>query len=121
MWFEAGKVRHIQRLDQPTQQGLAPLVKIGLNKIMIQLSPTLLPHLTMPKFVPRQRKHKINKTQSRNGRSGSDLLNDPNTTEILSVPKTEKEEQRRQMKEDLRRQQPKLSSKKQKRLDKYIV
>ena len=75
----------------------------------------------MPKFVPRQRKHKINKSQSRRGGSGDGLSNDTNTTEILPVTKTEKEEKRRQLKEDLRAQQPKISSKKQKRLDKYIV
>lgn len=75
----------------------------------------------MPKFVPRQRKHKINKTQSRNSRSGKDVNNDSNTTEIIPVAKSEKEEKRRQLKEDLRAQRPKISSKKQKRLDKYIV
>lgn len=75
----------------------------------------------MPKFVARQRKHKINKTQSRDSRHGNALNDDSNTTEILPVTKAEKEEKRRQLKEDLRAQQPKISSKKQKRLDKYIV
>lgn len=75
----------------------------------------------MPKFVPRQRKHKIDKTQRRDGKSGNRPSNDSNATEIIPVPKTEREEKRRQLKEDLRTQQPKISSKKQKRLDKYIV
>ncbi|KAK2751791.1 putative ATP-dependent RNA helicase DHR1 [Onygenales sp. PD_40] len=69
----------------------------------------------MPKFVPRQRKHK-NKQKENQG-----VYNvDSNVTEIAPVSKSEKEEKRRKLKEELRAQQPNVSGKKQKRLDKYI-
>ncbi|KAI9879666.1 MAG: putative ATP-dependent RNA helicase DHR1 [Pleopsidium flavum] len=74
----------------------------------------------MPKFVPRQRKHKLRQRDSHNGKSSSGPGDDSNATELLPVSKTEREEKRRQLKENLRAQQPKVSSKKQKRLDKYI-
>lgn len=70
----------------------------------------------MPKFVPRQRKHK-NKQKENNPTSQQDT----NVTELAPVPKSEKEEKRRKLREELRAQQPKISGKKQKRLDKYIV
>ncbi|WEW61537.1 putative ATP-dependent RNA helicase DHR1 [Emydomyces testavorans] len=70
----------------------------------------------MPKFVPRQRKHKVltreNKAAPQN--------EDSNAIEILPVSKAEREEKKRLLREELRAQQPKISSKKQKRLDKYI-
>ncbi|PGH31285.1 ATP-dependent RNA helicase DHX37/DHR1 [[Emmonsia] crescens] len=69
----------------------------------------------MPKFVPRQRKHK-NKQKENNPTSQQDT----NVTELAPVPKSEKEEKRRKLREELRAQQPKISGKKQKRLDKYI-
>lgn len=79
------------------------------------------PMPTMPKFVARQRKHKSRHRDGRSGKSDSEPGNDSNVTELLPVTRTEKEEKRQQLKEDLRAQQPKVSSKKQKRLDKYIV
>ncbi|KAI9789891.1 MAG: putative ATP-dependent RNA helicase DHR1 [Candelina submexicana] len=73
----------------------------------------------MPRFVPRQRKHKVLQRQQRHGVPTAPL-GDSNAAEILPVSKSEKEEKRRRLKEELRAQQPKISSKKQKRLDKYI-
>ncbi|KAK2764932.1 putative ATP-dependent RNA helicase DHR1 [Arachnomyces sp. PD_36] len=70
----------------------------------------------MPKFTPRQRKHKIKKKE----KQPTVTPQDTNVTELLPVSKTEKEERRQKLKEELRAQQPKVSSKKQKRLDKYI-
>jgi len=81
----------------------------------------------MPKFVPRERKHKVllrQKSES-NGGHGKEIplvgaMVDSNPVELL--PKTTEKEQRRQdMRHTLRAQQPKVSAKKQKRLDKYIV
>ncbi|OJD16603.1 hypothetical protein AJ78_03243 [Emergomyces pasteurianus Ep9510] len=69
----------------------------------------------MPKFVPRQRKHK-NKQKENHTSSQQDT----NVTELAPVPKSEREEKRRKLREELRAQQPSISSKKQKRLDKYI-
>ena len=74
----------------------------------------------MPKFVPRQRKHKVRARESQNGIS-TDVGGDSNAVEVLPTGRLEKEEKRRQIKEEFRAQQPKMSGKKQKRLDKYIV
>ena len=77
----------------------------------------------MPKFVPRERKHKVRKRHEENGngdRNGH-LASNPNAVEILSSTSRGKEERRKAMKDALRAQQPQMSSKKQKRLDKYIV
>ena len=77
----------------------------------------------MPKFVPRERKHKVRERLEENGngdRNGH-LASDPNAVEILPSISMGKEEKRKAMKDDLRAQQPQISSKKQKRLDKYIV
>lgn len=78
----------------------------------------------MPKFVPRERKHKVlsrHKTESNDGHGkNSTFAGDSNAVELL--PKTtEKEERRQEMRLTLRAQQSKPSAKKQKRLDKYIV
>ncbi|KAK3062567.1 hypothetical protein LTS18_003797, partial [Coniosporium uncinatum] len=72
----------------------------------------------MPKFVPRQRKHKARAREA----SANPATNngDPNATEIVPASQAEKEERRRILREELRTQQPKVSGKKQKRLDKYI-
>ena len=72
----------------------------------------------MPKFVPRQRKHKARDQEKRTTAQQSTV--DTNETEILPSSKAEREERRRQLREELRAQLPKISSKKQKRLDKYI-
>lgn len=76
----------------------------------------------MPKFVPRQRKHKVrNRLEPAGGNGGVSTGNDSNAAEILPTTIIEKEKKRQDMKNALRAQQPKISSKKQKRLDKYIV
>ncbi|KAL9114376.1 MAG: hypothetical protein Q9187_007478, partial [Circinaria calcarea] len=73
----------------------------------------------MTRFVPRDRKHKWRRreiTESQNGTS----LGNPNEAETIPISKQEKEKRRQELKDTLRSQQPKISSKKQKRLDKYI-
>lgn len=74
----------------------------------------------MPKFVPRQRKHRVKERLTRHGHEPEKTL-DSNPTEIVPSSKNEKEEKRQSMKAALRSQQPVMSSKKKKRLDKYIV
>ncbi len=70
----------------------------------------------MPRFVPRQRKHKVrNRLEQARGNIDVSTGNDSNAAEILATTITEKEKKRQDM------QQPKIPSKKQKRLDKYIV
>ena len=74
----------------------------------------------MPQFVPRQRKQRVLRRSAKNDvptNGGADT----NAMEILANEQTEKEKKRIQLKDELRTQQPKMSSKKQKRLDKYIV
>lgn len=68
----------------------------------------------MPKFTPRQRKHK-------NRQKESTALADTNVAEILPISKSEKEAKKQKLREELRAKHEKVSSKKQKRLDKYIV
>ncbi|KAI9822253.1 MAG: putative ATP-dependent RNA helicase DHR1 [Thelocarpon impressellum] len=73
----------------------------------------------MPIFVPRQRKHKVRRRQGGGNGGGTDSAN-PNVAEILPASKLELEEKRQRLRKELRAQQPKISGKKQKRLDKYI-
>lgn len=68
----------------------------------------------MPKFVPRQRKQKHRRQESA-------APVDTNATELAPVSKDEKEARRQKLREELREQNTNVSSKKQKRLDKYIV
>lgn len=74
----------------------------------------------MPKFVPRQRKHRVLARQKVNAGS---IAHDGNSNafELMPVSKEEKEARRQQLKAELKGQQTKLSGKKKKRLDKYIV
>lgn len=74
---------------------------------------------TMPTFVPRQRKHKAREREKRKSTT-EPATNDSNVAEILPASKAEREEKRKKLREELRAQQTKISSKKQKRLDKYI-
>ncbi|KAH0543373.1 hypothetical protein FGG08_002329 [Glutinoglossum americanum] len=67
----------------------------------------------MPKFVPRVRKHKTRQRENKN-------QDDTNVSVVLPLLEAEKEENRQKLREQLRAQQPKISSKKQKRLNKYI-
>ena len=78
----------------------------------------------MAKFVPRQRKHKVLARQKSQSSQGENSRNggDPNAIEILPAEKVECEERKRKMREELKgSQQGKLSGKKAKRLEKYIV
>lgn len=69
----------------------------------------------MPKFVPRQRKQKHRQQQN------ADAATDSNAAEIKPLPKNEKEARKQKLRDELKAQHPKISAKKQKRLDKYIV
>lgn len=68
----------------------------------------------MPKFVPRQRKQKHRQKEP-------SAPVDTNVAELAPVSKDEKEARREKLREELRAQNSNVSSKKQKRLDKYIV
>jgi ATP-dependent RNA helicase DHX37/DHR1 len=76
----------------------------------------------MAKFVPRQRKRRVLDRQRREETSQNVEKIDTNATEIVPTSKAEREERRKQLREELKAQQPqsKISRKKQKRLDKYI-
>jgi ATP-dependent RNA helicase DHX37/DHR1 len=77
----------------------------------------------MPKFVPRQRKHKVLARQKQHGSSAAptDAAN-ANATEILPAEKLQREERKREIREELARESAgKMSGKKRKRLEKYIV
>ena len=73
----------------------------------------------MPKFVPRQRKHKaIARWKARS----NDAAVDANTAEILPQEERDRAEKKNALKQELLREaQGKISGKKKKRLDKYIV
>lgn len=68
----------------------------------------------MPKFIPRQRKQKHRRQEP------TDAV-DTNAAELAPVSKDEKEARRQKLRDELRDQHTNVSSKKQKRLDKYIV
>jgi len=70
-----------------------------------------------PKFVPRQRKHKV---LARSKGKSSEPNADSNAVELLPVAKSDIEEKKRRMKEELRKEGNKISGKKAKRLEKYI-
>ncbi|EXJ87615.1 hypothetical protein A1O3_04576 [Capronia epimyces CBS 606.96] len=70
----------------------------------------------MAPFVRRQRKHKVRAREEK----GQAATQQTNQEVIVPLSKTEREEKKRKLQEELRAQQPKISSKKQKRLDKYI-
>ena len=76
----------------------------------------------MPKFIPRQRKHKVRRRLEQDvGNVSFPTGDDSNAVEITPRTTIEREKKRVDMKAALRAQQPRISSKKQKRLDKYIV
>ncbi|KAJ5896036.1 ATP-dependent RNA helicase DHR1 [Penicillium subrubescens] len=68
----------------------------------------------MPKFVPRQRKQKHRRQET------TSAPVDTNIAELAPVSKDEKEARRQKLRDELRDQHANVSSKKQKRLDKYI-
>ncbi|KAM3073472.1 putative ATP-dependent RNA helicase DHR1 [Clarireedia jacksonii] len=69
-----------------------------------------------PKFVPRQRKHKV---IARNKSNVPDTTIDSNATEILPSKKSDHEEKKQRLREELNGEK-KVSGKKAKRLEKYI-
>lgn len=72
-----------------------------------------------PKFVPRQRKHKAVAKRKQNNTDGPV---DANAAEILPQEERDRAEKKNALKEDLLREATgKISGKKKKRLDKYIV
>ncbi|CAA9963909.1 Pre-mRNA-splicing factor ATP-dependent RNA helicase PRP16 [Pyrenophora teres f. maculata] len=72
----------------------------------------------MPKFVPRQRKHKV---LARRKPSNDGATIDANAAEILPQEEQERAQKKAALKDELTREsQGKMSSKKKKRLDKYI-
>lgn len=71
----------------------------------------------MAKYTPRERKHKRRQQDSQSAAAPVDT----NVAEIMPISKAEKEARRQKLREELRVQQPKMSSKKKKRLEKYIV
>jgi ATP-dependent RNA helicase DHX37/DHR1 len=73
----------------------------------------------MPKFVPRQRKHKALARSKGKGREPEPTV-DSNAVEHIPAAKAELEEKKRRMKEELRKEGTKISGKKAKRLEKYI-
>ena len=77
----------------------------------------------MPKFVPRERKHKVRRRLEEVclGEGNGALRPDPNAIESLLGATTERGIQKQAMKDALRAQQRRMSGKKQKRLDRYIV
>ncbi|EXJ72435.1 uncharacterized protein A1O5_04939 [Cladophialophora psammophila CBS 110553] len=76
----------------------------------------------MPRFVPRQRKHKVlARQQAQAGPSPTNAaLHQSNQEIIIPQSKVEREVRKEKLREELRGQHPSISRKKQKRLDKYI-
>ncbi|KAK4127507.1 P-loop containing nucleoside triphosphate hydrolase protein [Parathielavia appendiculata] len=72
------------------------------------------------KFVPRQRKRKVLDRQRAQERATHDVGADSNVLEITPAQQAEAEQKRAQLREDLRPQGVKVSSKKARRLEKYI-
>ncbi|KAK5065272.1 hypothetical protein LTR84_001110 [Exophiala bonariae] len=70
----------------------------------------------MPRFVPRQRKHKVLARE----KSEKAPQIESNQEQIIPLTQSEKEAKRQKLRDELKAQQPKVSAKKQKRLDKYI-
>src|SRR5271156_1831068 len=70
----------------------------------------------MPKFAPRQRKHKVRQREA----ATDNVSVNTNQIQLLPQNQSERDEKKRKLKEELRASQGKISGKKQKRLDKYI-
>ena len=74
----------------------------------------------MPKFTPRQRKHKVIQRLEHH-HSTRENGGEQNASGAVPGITTEKDKKRENMKNTLRSQQGSMSSKKQRRLEKYIV
>ena len=88
---------------------------------LARLQKHFLKKCEMAKFVPRQRKHKVlqRHKRSNNGDVGEDAST--NTLEILPAVAAERQKKKNEMKAVIKHEQPVMSTKKKKRLDKYIV
>ena len=75
----------------------------------------------MPKFVPRERKHKVRARQNGGGLGARSQISNTNTAEIQSEAPSERDLRRKALLEELQSQPSVKSRKKQKRLEKYIV
>lgn len=73
----------------------------------------------MAPFVPRERKHRKRQKVKREGCAENGA--NSNALAILPASIEEKEKKKTAMRDALRAKQPRISSKRQKRLDKYIV
>lgn len=71
----------------------------------------------MAPYKKRERKHKVRKKETKH--AGSD--HDPNAVEILPPDQATRKRKHEEARENIRSQQPNMSSKKKKRLDHYIV
>ena len=71
----------------------------------------------MPKFVPRQRKHKV---IARSKAKSTEPHVDSNAVEIVPAAKSELEEKKQRLKQELLKDGVKVSGKKAKRLEKYL-
>ena len=109
--------------DQPTGE-LGPRLNFGREAKQSRAKGPpgirlLEPPSTMPKFVPRERKHK--KLARQQSTLRDDTAADPNAEEILPAEQRARLEQKAAMKDELVRDvKGKMSSKKKKRLDKYV-
>ena len=76
----------------------------------------------MPRFVPRQRKHKAIERQKSQSQSQSraSKIPDPNTDLILPESPTARDARRQALRDEITQPESKASSKKRKRLDKYV-
>ncbi|KAL8993190.1 MAG: hypothetical protein Q9169_006534 [Polycauliona sp. 2 TL-2023] len=76
----------------------------------------LSPYFDMARFVPKDRK----KRRRKNDKIQSSEVLDTNVVEVIPKAASEKEKKKNEIRESIRAQQPAMSSKKAKRLDKYI-
>lgn len=74
----------------------------------------------MPRFVPRQRKHKVKERERRENEGTAPPVIDSNAVEIVPAAQAEREEKKRLMKEEIKKDGNKISGKKAKRLEKYL-
>ena len=83
----------------------------------------LLAVMPISKFVPRTRKQKARARAAVPAQVQLNGIDNSNATEIIPTSKSEAEERRKKLREEIRAQQPesKFSSRKRKRLDHYIV
>ena len=81
--------------------------------------PDCISYSIMTRFVPRERKHKV-RHRSHYG-SKPETASSSNKTEIVPQDKLQKDAKKKLLEDSTRTQETPMSSKKKKRLDKYIV